>query len=376
MPPWFSMFGVIMATLAAIIASQALISGSFTIISEAITMDIWPNIYIKYPSEIKGQMYIPAVNHILMVLCIVMVLAFRSSTNMEAAYGLSITITMLMTTMLLFLYFNVNKKPLWMSVPLSLFFFTIESSFLVANLHKFSHGGFATILIAGILFTLMYIWYNGRRIKNRCVSYEPIRSSIPVLEGISQDMSIPKFATHLVYVTRAKYPNEMESKVLYSLINKQPKRADTYWFVYLIRSDDPYEFSYTVKTFSSKKIFRIDVTAGFKRGVHMDKYIHQIAKEMEEKGLVELNSRYPSLASHNIEGDFRFVVVERVLRGDMQAPPVKKTILSLYYFMKSLSTSDTQILDLDPTNVTVETVPLFNILPTSTKRHKGDAEEM
>jgi KUP system potassium uptake protein len=376
MPDWFSILGVIMATLAAIIASQALISGSFTIISEAISMDIWPNIYIKYPSEVKGQMYIPSVNYTLMTLCVLIVLAFKSSTNMEAAYGLSITITMLMTTLLLFLYFKATNKPLWVSLPLSLFFLTIETSFLIANLHKFSHGGFATIVIAGVIFTLMYIWYNGRRIKNRCVSYEPIKSSIPILEEISNDNAIPKFATHLVYVTRAKYPNEMESKILYSLISKQPKRADTYWFVYLVRSDDPYEFTYTVKTFSSQKIFRVDVTAGFKRGVHMDTYIHQIAKEMEEKGIVDLSSRYTSLANHHIEGDFRFVVVERVLRVEMQAPAMKKTILTLYYWMKKLSTSDTQILDLDPTNVTVEMVPMSNIMPTHPKRRKGIAEEL
>jgi KUP system potassium uptake protein len=361
MPDWFSLFGVIMATLAAIIASQALISGSFTIISEAVSMDIWPNIYIKYPSEVKGQMYIPAVNHMLMALCILMVITFGSSTNMEAAYGLSITITMLMTTLLLFIYFRATNKPLWMSIPLTLFFLTVETSFLIANLHKFAHGGFATIIIAGILFTLMYIWYNGRRIKNRCVSYEPIKCSIPIIEEISNDEGIPKFATHLVYVTRAKYPNEMESKILYSIINKQPKRADTYWFVYLTRSDDPYEFNYTVKTFSSKRIFRIDITSGFKLGVHMDTYVHQIAKEMEEKGLVDLGSRYNSLSHHNIEGDFRFVVVERILRMHAQMPAFKKSILILYHLMKRMSTSDTQILDLDPTNVTVETVPMAQI---------------
>jgi KUP system potassium uptake protein len=367
MPSWISPFGVVMAPLAAIIASQAMITGSFTIISEAISMDIWPNIYIKYPSEFKGQMYIPAINHMLMVLCLVMVLGFQSSANMEAAYGLSITITMLMTTSLLFLYFRTKQYSLWMAIPLTLFFLTVETSFLIANLHKFMHGGFASIIIAGCMFTFMYVWYNGRRIKNRCVTYEPIKGSIPVLEQISNDLTIPKFATHLVYVTRAKYPNEMESKVLYSLINKQPKRADTYWFVYLTRSDEPYEFSYTVKTFSPKKIFRIDINAGFKRGLHIDRYMHEIAQDMEEKGQVELESRYPSLAANHIEGDFRFVVVERVLRGDMQMSPIKKTILTLYYLIKKLSTSDTQILDLDPSNVTVEMVPLFNISPANTK---------
>jgi len=362
MPSWFSWFGVTMATLAAIIASQALISGSYTIISEAISMDIWPNIYIKYPTEVKGQMFIPTTNYILMVLCLLVVIAFGSSSNMEAAYGLSITITMLMTTLLLFLYFRIKHISLWFAVPITLLFVTVETSFLIANLHKFAHGGFATILIAGVIFFLMYIWYNGRRIKNRAVTYEPIKGTIPILEDISNDNTIPKFATHLVYVTRAKYPNEIERKVIYSLIHFLPKRADTYWFVYMTRSDEPYEFNYTVKTFSPNKIFRIDISAGFKLGIHIDKYIHQIAKEMEEKGMVSLDSRYPSLLKHNIIGDFRFVVVERILRGSAPLPPIKRIILTAYYYMKKMSTSDTQILDLDPTNVTVESVPLFSVM--------------
>ena len=357
MPEWFSFIGVIMATLAAIIASQALISGSFTIISEAISLDLWPNIQIKYPTEIKGQMYIPGVNHALLVMCILMVLAFQSSSNMEAAYGLSITITMMMTTILLFMYLQHQKRPLWFSIPLTGFFITVEGFFFTANAFKFMHGGYATVLIAGALFAVMLIWYNGRRIKNRCVKYEKIAPVITCLDRISEDETIPKFATHLVYVTRAKYPNEMDSKVIFSLIKKQPKRADTYWFVYLHRSDEPYQFKYHVKTFVAKKIFRLDIYSGFKQGVHVDAFVHLICKEMQENGLVDLMSRYPSLRESKVEGDFRFVVVERIIRN-LDLPPFKKTVLGLYYMIKKFSTSDTQILDLDPSVVTLEYVPL------------------
>ena len=357
MPGWFSFIGVAMATMAAIIASQALISGSFTIISEAISLDLWPNIKIKYPTEIKGQMFIPQINYTLMVLCVFIVLTFGSSSNMEAAYGLSITITMLMTTLLLFIYFFFMQRPLWFSIPLILFFVTIESSFFIANMFKFAHGGWVTILIAGCIFCLMYVWYNGRRIKNHCATYVPIAPTIECLEKISVDESIPKFATHLVYVTRAKYPDDMESKISYSLINKQPKRADTYWFVYLHRSDEPYHFKYTVNTFVPQKMFRLDIYSGFKQGVHMDKFVHLICKEMEETGQVDLMSRYPSLREKNIEGDFRFVVVERIARN-LDLPAIKRTLLFLYYLIKKYSTSDTQILDLDPSVVTLEYVPL------------------
>jgi hypothetical protein len=225
---------------------------------------------------------------------------------------------------------------------------------------KFVHGGFATILIAGMLFGIMYVWYNGRRIKNRCITYEPIAPTIATLDKISNDETIPKFATHLVYVTRAKYPNDMESKIIYSLLKKQPKRADTYWFVYLHRSDEPYQFKYTVKTFVSQKIFRIDIVSGFKQGVHIDTFVHMICKDLEQNGQVDLTSRYPSLKEMKVEGDFRFVVVERIIR-DLDLRPVKKTILSLYYMIKKFSTSDTQILDLDPSIVTLEYVPLKSL---------------
>ncbi|MFA6872991.1 MAG: KUP/HAK/KT family potassium transporter [Bacteroidaceae bacterium] len=357
MPNWFSFIGVIMATLAAIIASQALISGSFTIISEAISLNLWPNIKIKYPTEIKGQMFIPQVNYALMILCTIIVIAFGSSSNMEAAYGLSITITMLMTTLLLFMYFQYKKRPLWFSIPLTMFFIAVEGSFFIANMFKFSHGGWATIFIAGCIFLIMYVWYNGRRIKNHCATYEPIAPVIECLEEISADETIPKFATNLVYVTRAKYQDDMESKVAYSLINKQPKRADTYWFVYLHRSDEPYQFKYDVKTYVPQKMFRLDIYSGFKQGIHVDTFVHLICKELEDAGQVNLISRYPSLRERNIEGDFRFVVVERIARN-LDLSPIKKTILLLYYIIKRGSTSDTQILDLDPSVVTLEYVPL------------------
>jgi len=357
-PSWFALPGVIMATFAAIIASQALISGSFTVITEAVSLGLWPNIKIKYPTEFKGQMFIPGINYVLMVLCLMIIYVFKSSTNMEAAYGLSITITMLMTTLLLFLYMRVKGIKIWYSIPITLCFLIIESGFLMANSVKFSHGGFITILIAGFLFLIMYIWSNGHRIKNRCVTYEKIAPVIPMLSQLSQDTEIPKYATHLVYVTRAKYKTDIESKIIYSLINRQPKRADTYWFVYLWRNDEPYDFDYEVTTFEKEKIFRVDITSGFKLGFHVDDYLRKITEKMEKNGEVDLLSRYPSLRENHIRGDFRYVVVERIMRNSLLLPFFKKATLFLYGVIKRFTTSDTQILDLDPSNVTVESAPL------------------
>ena len=363
-PSWFALPGVLMATFAAIIASQALISGSFTVITEAISLKLWPNIKIKYPTEFKGQMFIPGINYILMILCILIIYIFKSSSDMEAAYGLSISITMLMTTLLLFLYMQVKEIKLWRSIPITLCFLFIETGFLVANSMKFTHGGFITILIAGFIFFIMYIWYNGRRIKNRCITYEKIAPIIPVLNQLSCDIQVPKYATHLVYVTRAKYKTDIESKIIYSLINRQPKRADTYWFVYLLRSDEPYVFDYQVTTFVKEKIFRIDITSGFKLGFHVDDYLRKIVDKMEENGEVDLLSRYPSLRENHIRGDFRYVVVERIMRNNLCLPFFKRAILLIYTSIKRFVTSDTQILDLDPTNVTVESAPLVRKIET------------
>lgn len=362
MPEWFSFGGVAMATLAAIIASQALISGSYTVISEAISLNLWPNVKIKYPTNIKGQMYIPSVNFTLMAVCIIVVLMFRSSSNMEAAYGLSITLSMLMTTFLLFLYFRKMNKPIWFSVIVTLFFFVIEFGFFIANMQKFMHGGFASLLIAGTVLLLMYSWYNGRRIKRHYTTYDQIdRSYLNRIEQISQDKEIPRTATNLIYITAANNKNALESKITYSLFNKFPKRADTYWFVRIKRTDSPYEFSYSVKTFVPGKIFRIDLRLGFKVEVHTDKYVRLIMYQMAEQNEVNLSSRYESMKG--VRGDFRFIVVDRIFRN-IELEPAQRIILSLYNLIKRISTTDTSMLDLDPSSAIVDTVPLVTVHQT------------
>ncbi|MDL2215291.1 KUP/HAK/KT family potassium transporter [Dysgonomonas sp. OttesenSCG-928-M03] len=362
MPEWFSFVGVLMATFASIIASQALISGSYTVISEAISLNLWPNVKIKYPTNIKGQMFIPSVNFTLMVVCIIIVITFQSSSHLEAAYGLSITLSMLMTTMLLFLYFRRTNKPLWFSLIVTMFFFVIEFSFFIANMQKFAHGGFASLLIAGVVLVLMYSWYNGRRIKRNYTTYDQINDPyLNHLEEISNDTSIAKTATNLVYITAANNKNALESKITYSLFSKYPKRADTYWFVRIKRTDSPYEFYYSVKTFVPGKIFRIDLRIGFKVGIHTDKYVRLIAYEMEKRKEVDLSSRYPSM--HGVKGDFSFIVVDRIFRN-IELKARQRIILAFYNLIKKMSTSDTQMLDLDPSFAVVDTVPLVTVHQT------------
>lgn len=368
MPQWFSLIGVLMATLAAIIASQALISGSFTIISEAISLNIWPNVKIKYPTRIKGQMYIPSINYTLMILCVIVILLLQSSMHMEAAYGLAITLSMLMTTILLFLYFMKNGKPLWYSLPLTLFFGLIELGFFIANMQKFAHGGYVPIFIGGALFMIMYSWYNGRRIKAHYTVYDNVDDKyINLIDKVSKDTTIAKAATHLVYIVKAKRKNYLESKITYSLFKKTPKRADTYWFVHINHSDEPYEFTYETTTFVPERIFRIDINAGFKMGLHVDKYVNLIVAEMERKGMVNLQTRYPSmLQSDDKRGDFQFVVVDRIFRN-VKMTAVQQIMLGCYNLVKKISSSDTQMYDIDPSLALVETVPLKEVDTTESQ---------
>jgi len=359
MPDWFRLTGVVMATLAAIIASQALISGSFTVISEAISLNIWPNVRIKYPTHIKGQLYIPSINYMMMILCIIIILAMQSSMKLEAAYGLAITLSMLMTSVLLFLYFLKNNKPLWYSIPLTLFFVVIEFSFFIANMQKFSHGGYIPVVIAGVLLLLMYSWYNGRRIKRDYTVYDVVdRRYINQIVKISKDVTIPKTATHLVYIVKANRKNNLESKIAYSLFKRTPKRADTYWFVRIKRTDEPYEFSYETTVYEPKTVFRINIRAGFKLGIHTDKYVNLIANELERQGLVDLSSRYPSMQGPmGKRGDFTFMVVDRIFRN-VHMNPSRQIILGCYNFVKRLTNSDARQYDIDPSLAVIETVPL------------------
>ncbi|MDH6353741.1 KUP system potassium uptake protein [Dysgonomonas sp. PH5-45] len=359
MPSWFTFVGVVLATLAAVVASQALISGSFTVISEAISLNLWPNVKIKYPTNIKGQMFIPSINWFLMISCIVIVVSFKSSANLEAAYGLSITLSMLMTTSLLFLYMLKRQVSLWVSIGLSAFFLIIELGFFVANMQKFAHGGFASLLIAGVIFFMMYSWYNGRRIKQHYTNFDQVDNKyIERINNMSQDHTIEKTATNLVFITRAKNKNALESKITYSLFQKKPKRADTYWFVNIRRTDSPYEFGYSVKTFIEKKIFRLDINVGFKIGLHTDQYVRLITNELERTGQVDLSSRYPSLP--DTKGDFTFVVVDRIFRN-VDLSVKQKIMLGWYNIIKRFATSDTQMYDLDPSFAMVETVPLTDV---------------
>ncbi len=365
MPQWFLIPGIIIATFAAVIASQALITGSYTIISEAISLNFWPNIKISYPTQVKGQMYIPSINWLLMVSCILVIFYFQDSSAMEAAYGLSITITMLMTTVLLSIYFHYIKQiPIWIIGLFLLLFIPIEGTFLMSNMSKFANGGFVTILIASVLFVIMFVWYQGRKIKNSFVSFEKIDRYLPVLCDLSKDESVPKYSTHLINITRANNLDEIESKIMYSLIRKYPKRADVYWFVHCDRTDLPYQADYEVHEIVPGKVIRLDFRIGFKVQPRINLFFHQVIEELQAEKMIDLRSHYQSLNQYNIEGDFRFVVIDRIQNYDFDFGPFQQIIMNIYYVLKRIGISDIKALGLDSSITKLETVPLI-----SNKKH-------
>lgn len=359
MPHWFLFIGIMISTAAAIIASQALISGSYTLISEAIQLNFWPKIRINYPTNIKGQMYISSINWILYFSCLFVVLFFQRSSNMEAAYGLSITITMLMTTGLLSVFLYYRKVPVYVIVVFLIVYLSIEGSFLFANLNKFMHGGWFTILVGGLLFLIMWVWYNGRKIKNSFIEFIKIDTFFDIIRDLSHDETVPKYATNLVFLTKANKTSDIESKIIYSILNKQPKRADTYWLLHVDILDDPHVLEYKVTQMIEGILIKVDFKIGFKVQPRINLFFRQVLEELAHNSEIDMVSHYNSLRKHHVSADFRFVVIDRIQNYDFDFPPREQFIMDLYAVFKKFGISEVRSLGLDTSNVMVETVPLY-----------------
>ncbi|MEO8517017.1 MAG: KUP/HAK/KT family potassium transporter [Flavobacterium sp.] len=358
MADWFQPFGIVIATMAAVIASQALISGSFTLINEAMRLNFWPKVKIKYPTDLKGQIYIPSINWLLLFGCIGIVLHFKESGKMEAAYGLAIVLCMIMTTVLL-TYFMILKRVSWFIIaPLILLYLGIEFSFLIANLDKFPHGGYVTLLIASVLIFIMAIWYLAKKISKNYTKIVKIEHYKKVLAELSVDLSIPKYATHLVYMTNANRIDEIEEKVMYSILQKRPKRADLYWFVHVNITNEPYRKDYKVTEIIKDDLFRIDFNLGFREPTKINLMFKEVIKDMVINGEVDITSRYESLSKNNIIGDFKFVLSEKFLSNDSFMHWHEKLIMNTYFFIKKLSLSEEKAFGLDSSSVKVEKFPM------------------
>ena len=358
MPPWFLTIGISIATAATVIASQALITGSFTLISEAIRLNFWPKVRLRYPSVQKGQLYVPSVNFLLWAGCVGVVLYFRESSNMEAAYGLAITLTMLMTTLLMSYYLYTHKYQAWWVVLFLTVYLGIEGSFLIANLIKFPHGGWVSVLIGSAIASIMYIWLQAFQIKLRLTEYVRIDQYTQAIKELSRDISIPKYATHIVFMSNAARQSEIESKIIYSIFQKRPKRADIYWFVHVDTTDDPYTMEYKVNTIAPDDAYKVTFKLGFRVEQRINLFFRKVIEDMVKNKEVDITSRYESLSRQNVIGDFRFVVLEKFLSFENELPARERLIMNIYFTIKSFTTPEDRWFGLDSSSVKVEKVPL------------------
>ncbi|MEK6546761.1 MAG: KUP/HAK/KT family potassium transporter [Bacteroidota bacterium] len=355
----FLFSGIVLATLAAVIASQALISGSFTLISEAIRLNFWPRVRLIYPSDQKGQLYVPSINLLLWMGCVGVVLWFRESANMEAAYGLAITMTMLMTTSLMAYYLHIKKIDMWWILLFLVVYVSLEGAFLVANLQKFWHGGYVSLFIAGVIIFIMWVWFRSTRIKKKLTEYEKLSDYIEPLKELSKDETIPKYATHLVFMSNAARVTDIESKIIYSIFQRRPKKADIYWFVHVDTMDDPYTMDYKVTVIEPDDIIKVNFKLGFRVEQRINLYFRKVVEEMVARGEVDITSRYKSLNEQNVIGDFRFVVLEKFLSFDNEMPLLDRLVMKAYFFVKQFTHSEDKYFGLDSDAVKLEKVPLI-----------------
>ena len=358
MSDWFHPIGIGIATAAAVIASQAVISGSFTMINEAMRLNFWPKVKIKYPTELKGQLYIPSINWLLFLGCVGVVLHFEVSAKMEAAYGLAIILCMIMTTLLLTYYFLIKRVIGFAIIGIILLYLSIEISFLIANIKKFNDGGNFTLAITAVLIVLMATWFRAKKISKAYTKMVKIDDYTKVLKELSTDLTIPKYATHLVYMTNAGRVDEIEEKVLYSILQKRPKRADIYWFIHVNILNEPYKTEYKVTEIIKDDLIRIDFNLGFREPTKINIMFKEVLKNMVKNGEVDVTSRYESLNKNNILGDFKFVLSEKFLSNDSDMKWDEKLIMNTYFLIKKLSLSEEKAFGLDSSSVKIEKFPM------------------
>ena len=359
MPQSMLFFAIIMATGAAIVASQALISGTFSILSEAMNLHFWPRMRIKHPTQVKGQLYIPVINLAMYIGVVLIILLFRDSSHMEAAYGLAITITMLMTTLLLGSCLHTKGVSRLIMILFIGAYCTIEGIFLAANLSKFLAGGWCTMLIGGILFLMMYVWIRAIKIRNHYISSKPLDDYYQIISDIKADMSIPKYTSNLVYINHASKEGTVDDKLVYSIINKQPKRADHYWLINMDFVDTPDTLEYDCKVLIPNTLYNITMHIGFRIEPRVSLYLRQVVEDLVANKKVDLTSNYPSLRKNGISGDFRFIIIHRVYYPENSVNRQQNLLMNFYALISKIGIDEPKALGLDTSMVMVERVPLI-----------------
>lgn len=359
MPEGWIVPAVILSTGAAIIASQALLSGSFTIFSEAISLNFFPRLKVKYPSDEKGQLYIPAVNWCLLFGCLLTVVLFKTSSAMEAAYGLAITVTMLMTTVLLTFYLRHKGFPKWVCGIFLVIYAGIEGSFFLANACKFMNGGWFTLMIAGIVTVSMIVWRNATNLRRNFIEYRKLSEYTDVISRLKEEKDIPRYASNVVYLSKSRVRGEVESKLIYSILNKDPKRADHYWIINPEFTDEPDTLEYDVDILVPDTVYEVHMRIGFRVEPRLTLYLRQIVEDLVGEGKLDLTSSVPALRKMGVAGNFKFIVIHRIFSASSQCGKMATVLMNLHSLMRRLSLADENALGLDTSNVTIETVPLI-----------------
>jgi KUP system potassium uptake protein len=371
---FFLILGVSIATLATIIASQALISGTFTLVNEAMKLKLWPSTRVRYPSQMKGQIYIPAINWILMVGCIIVVLYFRETARMEGAYGLAITFDMLMTTSLLTYYFSVSRKSTYRALLMAVVFFSIEGAFLISNLSKFVHGGWFSFTIATCFFIMMYILVRARKLRDRHTEFVDLKHYVGMIQDLQADTTVPKEATNLVYLAMADTKRYIDSNIIYSIFKKRPKRADVYWFVHVDTVDNPFTSKYVVDTIIPKKCFFVRIKLGFKTDHRVNLIFNKILHEMADSGEIDLTSPYASLHKYSMMADFKFIILHSWASSDSEISNFDRLIIQGYRLLKNHSLATEEMYGIEAANLEVEKVPI-QVGPQAKVKIKRDRED-
>jgi KUP system potassium uptake protein len=358
MPDEFLPIGIAIATMSAIIASQALITGCFTLVNEAMKLKLWPNMKVNYPSQMKGQIYIPWINWFLLAGCVLVVVVFKKSSNMEHAYGLAIILNMLMTTSLLLHYFQMKKFNWVFIIITGIVLVVVESAFMVSNIIKFSHGGWFSFLLAIVLFFFIYMWYQAKLLRTKHSTTVPFKDYVPIINALIDDDTLPKEATNLVYLTVSDNHNQIDSNVVHSLFKKHPRRADIYWFVHVDICDEPYRKSYKVHTIEKGKIFFVNLKFGFKVEHKVNKMFAHIVEHMQHNGEVDELSHYPSLRRFNLPADFKFILLHSRASVDDEISPFNQFVIRVYRMLKKLSIPTHEDFGLEIANIENEIIPI------------------
>ena len=357
-PPALLLPAIALCTLATIIASQALISGSFTLVVEALRLNFWPKVRVSYPTELRGQSYVSSLNWLLCAGCIGVVLYFRESGKMEAAFGLAVTITMLMTTLLLAYYLRqqrTNPALRWLIVGTYLI---VEGAYLVANLRKFPEGGWLSVALSLVILTIIVSWIQGQKIRRDLTEFVPLADWLPLLQTLSNDTSLPKYATHLVYLTKSTDPKQIENGIIHSIFKKNPKRADVYYFVHVDTDDRPYTRTYHVEHVVPQELVRIDFRLGFRVDHAINYMFRQVVTDLVKNKEIDITSRYTSLRDQDIAGDFQFVLINKTLPYEYLLHGWKRVALRLHSWLQWLGVSSQESYGLDNSTFIVENVPL------------------